>query len=199
MTQTPPQPQYAYQAPVPVLAYGVPGPGEPFNGAADPSDLTRPLYGASLPQSLKRFFSSYVRFGGRASRSEFWWMALVTTVLQAIPVILLMIGLGLVLDNSGGTYQSSAFDPSYGGAVITPENEAAAALGSTLCGIAWILILVLGLGLLLPTIALIWRRLHDANFPGPLYFLGLIPMIGPLVLLVFMFLSPNPSGRRFDT
>nr|WP_255529520.1 DUF805 domain-containing protein [Leucobacter edaphi] len=110
-----------------------------------------------------------------------------------------MIGLGLVLNNSGGTYQSSAFDPSYGGAVVTPENEAAAALGSTLCGIAWILILVLGLGLLLPTIALIWRRLHDANFPGPLYFLGLIPMIGPLVLLVFMFLSPNPSGRRFDT
>lgn len=49
-------------------------------GATDPRDLTLPLYGATFSQALSRFFRSYARFSGRASRSEYWWIQLVITV-----------------------------------------------------------------------------------------------------------------------
>ncbi|MCG7607001.1 MULTISPECIES: DUF805 domain-containing protein [Mycobacterium] len=47
-------------------------PWEPL-GATDPRDLTLPLYGATFGQAVARFFHSYARFSGRASRSEYWW------------------------------------------------------------------------------------------------------------------------------
>lgn len=54
-------------------------PSEPV-GATDPGDLTLPLYGATFGQAVSRFYGSYARFSGRASRSEFWWAMLALTV-----------------------------------------------------------------------------------------------------------------------
>jgi uncharacterized membrane protein YhaH (DUF805 family) len=56
-------------------------------GATDPRDLTLPLYGATFGQALSRFFRSYARFSGRASRSEYWWATLalgLTAILCAV-------------------------------------------------------------------------------------------------------------------
>ena len=36
-----------------------------------------PHYGAQLPDAFARFWTGYLRFDGRASRSEFWWWAAV--------------------------------------------------------------------------------------------------------------------------
>lgn len=49
-------------------------------GATDPRDLALPLYGATFGQAVSRFFRSYARFCGRASRSEYWWVMLAQTV-----------------------------------------------------------------------------------------------------------------------
>lgn len=46
--------------------------------------------------------------------------------------------------------------------------------------------------------ALSWRRLEDANLPGPMWFLGFIPVVGWIILLVFSFLPSKPEGARFD-
>ncbi|MGW4095987.1 DUF805 domain-containing protein [Mycobacterium sp. NPDC004974] len=54
-------------------------PSEPV-GTTDPRDLTLPLYGASFGQAVSRFFRSYARFTGRASRSEYWWVQLAVAV-----------------------------------------------------------------------------------------------------------------------
>lgn len=54
-------------------------PSEPL-GATDPRDLTLPLYGASFGPAISRFFRSYARFSGRASRSEYWWVQLAVAV-----------------------------------------------------------------------------------------------------------------------
>lgn len=35
--------------------------------------LDQPLYGATFPQAISRFFQKYAVFSGRASRSEFWY------------------------------------------------------------------------------------------------------------------------------
>lgn len=42
--------------------------------------LSAPLYGASFPQAVSRFFRKYATFSGRASRSEYWWWVLANTL-----------------------------------------------------------------------------------------------------------------------
>ena len=54
------------------------------------------------------------------------------------------------------------------------------------------------LGLVVPTLALLVRRLHDANLGGGFLALALIPFVGPLLILIFMLLPSNSRGARFD-
>ena len=59
------------------------------------------------------------------------------------------------------------------------------------------------LGILIPSLAVCWRRLHDIGKSGALYFLVLIPLVGPIILLVWMctdselndnMYGPNPKA-----
>lgn len=174
------QPQYAQQpfAP-PVFSFVPPGPGEPYNGAAHPSDVIRPLYGASFPQAIRRFFASYVRFTGRASRSEFWWSFLFCGLLRVLPFF----ALGIF---------AIATEELPSSAMSSQAEEAVAALGG-------LTIIVVYLGLLLPQLAVAARRLHDGNYSALLLLLILIPWIGTIVIGVFMLLESRPAGRRFDS
>ncbi|MBO0594950.1 DUF805 domain-containing protein [Nesterenkonia sp. E16_7] len=62
-------------------------------------------------------------------------------------------------------------------------------LASSLATLVWSLVTFL------PMLALSWRRLHDAGFPVPLYFVALVPVIGPLAALILMLL-PTRLDRR---
>ena len=168
-----PQPSYSYPA---GYALPAPGPGEPFDGAFHAGELNRPLYGASLGQAFTRFFKNYANFTGRASRSEYWWMVLV--------LFLAYFGLAL----AGGLLASAMEYAS------PPGASAADSLG----GLVALVFLAALLGAIIPTLALTWRRLHDANLAGPMYFLTFVPYVGSLVVFVFTLLSPKPAGRRFD-
>jgi uncharacterized membrane protein YhaH (DUF805 family) len=57
---------------------------------------------------------------------------------------------------------------------------------------------IIGLALIIPTLALIVRRLHDANISGLFALLLLIPFLGAIAVFVMMFLPSNPEGARFD-
>ena len=58
------------------------------------------------------------------------------------------------------------------------------------------------LATLIPNIAITVRRLHDIGKSGWYYLIGLIPLVGPIILLVFMCLDstednqwgPNPKN-----
>lgn len=152
-----------------------PGPGEPYDGAASPEDLSRPLYGATLGQALSRFFKNYASFSGRASRSEYWWVGLIFgggwfvlgTIINVVDQM---------------TYTSSAM--SYGAA-------------SAISGLIGFVLLIVGLGVFIPSLALTWRRLHDANLAGPFFLLGLVPIVGWIIVIVLTVLPPKVEGRRF--
>ncbi|BCW62017.1 DUF805 domain-containing protein [Paenarthrobacter sp. MSM-2-10-13] len=159
MTSYPQQPQQTEQ-------YGVQA-GEP--------PLWAPYYGAPIGAAVKRFFKKYTAFSGRASRSEYWWVALALGVVGF--VLQLLTG---ILGAAGSTTTSSGTVPGPGAVV----------------GI--ILISVFYLAVLIPSIALLVRRLHDGNFSGWLALLGLIPFVGGLAILVFALLPSNPAGQRFD-
>ncbi len=60
-----------------------------------------------------------------------------------------------------------------------------------------LLTLVLTLGLLLPSIAVGVRRLHDIDKSGWWMIIGLIPLIGAIVLIVFFCLKGTDGSNRF--
>ncbi len=57
--------------------------------------------------------------------------------------------------------------------------------------------LIAGLALLLPYLAATVRRLHDTNRSGWWILIGLIPLVGLIVLIVFTVADSNPGPNRF--
>ncbi len=157
------------------VTYGNPGPGEPYGGASSPADLSRPLYGASFGQAIARFFKNYAKFSGRASRSEYWWIYLFTILVTAVFGVLFAITLAGAGVSEDGTMELT------GGAITVI-----------------VLFSLFGLATLVPSIAIMWRRLHDANLAGPFAFLSFIPSVGSIIVIILTLLPPKPEGRRFD-
>ena len=56
---------------------------------------------------------------------------------------------------------------------------------------------LVALGLLVPTLAVSIRRLHDSDRSGWWLLLGLVPMVGEIIVLVFMVLGGTPGANRF--
>ena len=56
---------------------------------------------------------------------------------------------------------------------------------------------IVGLGLLLPNLSVSIRRLHDTNRTGWWILIGLIPLIGWIVLLVFYLQQSDAGENRF--
>ena len=137
--------------------------------------LSQPLYGASLGAAFSRFWRKYATFSGRASRSEFWWWYLIDIIVVVVFYIIGTVAGGITTVNADG---QAGLGPGY-------------FVYISLTGI-W------GLATIIPTLAITWRRLHDTDRSGGFYFLGLIPLVGSIIVLVFLLLGPNPAGARFD-
>ena len=161
--------------------YGGQGFGGAPRGAATPDDLSLPLYGAKFGQAVKRFFKNYVKFSGRASRSEFWWSYLFLVIAGFVPYILTIIGAAMAS-------VSASVDP-YN---ATPSGGAVA-----LMAIGGILLGIFALATIIPFIAIICRRLHDGNFSA-LFILLWLTGIGGLVVLILCLMPPKPEGQRYD-
>ncbi|RZU62879.1 DUF805 domain-containing protein [Zhihengliuella halotolerans] len=146
----------------------------------------QPLYGATMLQAVKRFFTKYAVFTGRASRSEFWWVYLAMTIVSTAVAVLMFIAIGAVA-------ASTDF-----GALDDPAVMETAGMG--LFGIAAVFYAILaafGLAILVPNIAVTVRRLHDAGFSGWWYLINFVPG-GSIVVLVFTILPSVAEGARFD-
>lgn len=138
--------------------------------------LSAPLYGATLGQAVTRFFKKYATFSGRASRSEFWWFFLVNFVV-------------------GGVLYGIALAAGAIGFSVDANGQLQQATGPFIAALPYILWV---LATIVPWLALAWRRLHDTNKSGAFYFLGLIPFVGGIIVLIFFLLPSDPAGARFD-
>lgn len=178
----------AYPAGPGATGPGAMGPGAQIRGAASPDDLSLPFYGASFGQAVKRYFKKYAKFNGRASRSEYWWVALFNFLVQLIPAILIIVGVAMSASSAAmvDPYDTAAVD-----AAMSGPGMAIGMIGYVLSGL-------IGLALIIPNLAVIWRRLHDANFAGPFFFLTFIPGVGGIIVLVLLLLPSKPEGQRFD-
>ncbi|WP_159613741.1 DUF805 domain-containing protein [Glutamicibacter sp. JC586] len=162
--------------------------------------LDQPLYGASFGQAVSRYFKKYATFSGRASRSEYWFVALFTFVLNLIPSVFMCIGVArgqawadkYQVEVPYGTTDGEHFETYTRGpgGIQSPD--------AVWIYIGLVLMILISLALIVPSLAVAWRRLHDTNRPGPWYFISLVPGIGGIILLVLMLLPSNPEGARFD-
>ncbi len=123
-----------------------------------------------MDQAAARFWRKYATFTGRASRSEFWFAVLVA-------VVSLFVG-GIVLPLPFPLLPETAY---------------------RVVSLVWFLVLNgYAIALVVPMLAVTWRRLHDVNSSGGLFFFGLIPLIGPIMLLINLAGVQDPDGARFD-
>ena len=120
----------------------------------------------NMQTAVKTVLGKYATFSGRAPRSEFWWFTLAVIILSLIVSVI-------------------------DGAVLAPllgfeafADEAGEPLR-----------MIESLVLLLPSLAVAVRRLHDIDRSGWWYFLIVIPIIGPLVLL-YWYIQPGTDGSN---
>ena len=125
--------------------------------------------------AVKTCLLKYKTFSGRARRKEFWYWGLFLFLTQAVLLILC----------------ASFYD--YG------NGESNAYYFFILLFWAW------NISMLLPSLAVTVRRLHDIGHSGWYYFVGLIPLVGAIILLVAFCTDsvddnkygPNPKLSRF--
>ena len=61
----------------------------------------------------------------------------------------------------------------------------------------WVLYAIYALAVIIPSLAVTWRRMQDTGRNGLWILLGLIPLVGGIILLVFMLLPGTPGPNEF--
>ena len=119
-------------------------------------------------ESISLFFQNYVNFQGRSRRAEFWWPFLMNFV------IFFMLGFVGAIMSGGETVNGLPAGP------------------------ALIIIGLYGLAIILPSISLMVRRLHDIGQTGwlalAIYILGIIPLIGLLGFVAQIVVGAIPGN-----
>jgi uncharacterized membrane protein YhaH (DUF805 family) len=178
-------PQYSaagyapFASPVALPAHAWPYVGQPAPYGQE-VPLWAPLYGATMGQAWTRFWRKYADFSGRASRSEFWFAYLWVVLLGFGSYFALAIVFGVL------------------GAVISSSDSGAApafGVGAGVVGLLWVLAYI---AVIIPFIAVSVRRLHDAGYAGYYYFMGFIPLVGGILLLVYYATESRPQGAVYD-
>jgi uncharacterized membrane protein YhaH (DUF805 family) len=116
--------------------------------------------------AVRTCWRKYGDFDGRAQRSEFWWWILFVTLLQIAASIVLTVLL-IVFQNAG-----------------------------FLQWLGVLIFMIVVLAVILPSIAVSVRRLHDRDLSGWWYLLGFVPF-GSIVLLVWYVLPGTPAPNRY--
>ncbi len=126
----------------------------------------------SLGESLTSVFNKYATFTGRARRSEYWWFSI---CYYAIQLIFNFASFGMMAGVLSG--EMSYNDPSY--SLIMMAS------------------VVIGLGLFLPSLAVTVRRLHDIGKSGWNILWAAIPLIGVIIILVWMCQDSDVVANKY--
>jgi len=118
-------------------------------------------------EAVSTCWKKYGDFDGRAQRPEFWWWILFVTLLQVAASIVLTVLL-VVFQNAG-----------------------------FLQWLGVMIFMIVVLAVILPSIAVSVRRLHDRDLSGWWYLLGFVPF-GSIVLLVWYVLPGTPGPNRYS-
>ena len=110
----------------------------------------------------------YADFSGRSRRKEYWMWTLFVVIVYAVLY----------------TWMISA--------VVSTAGEPTA-----MVGLPFILLMIFALAILIPGIAVTVRRLHDQEKSGLMFLLVFVPLVGPIILLVFMCIEGTPGPNKY--
>ena len=113
----------------------------------------------------------YARFDGRARRREYWLFTLGYLLISLPPSLV-------------------------GGIILTTAMASESTILYVIGALLIIAMIVLYLGLVIPALAVMVRRLHDINLSGWWYLLSLIPYVGALMIVV-AFIPGTIGANRF--
>ena len=68
---------------------------------------------------------------------------------------------------------------------------------NTLISPVHIIIVLYLCAVLLPSLAVTVRRLHDTGRSGPWIFISFVPFVGGIILLVFMLMDSQPNAKQY--
>jgi uncharacterized membrane protein YhaH (DUF805 family) len=157
----------------------------------------------------------YADFEGRSRRKEFWLWQLLNLIVSLIlfgGFIAAIFSALYRVDQRGGidwSQPSSSYESSYGDGGFSSGSSFSNSNGGNIDpfmfmqemgATGWILF---GLGMLwalavfIPNLAVTIRRLHDQDKSGWFIFLGFIPIVGGIILLVFYFIEGTRGPNRF--
>ena len=123
-----------------------------------------------LVEAVKSVFGNYATFSGRARRSEYWFFYLFN-VIAGFAFVIIGALLGAIFGGSEGAAGGFA--------------------------IGYVLYILYGLAVLIPSLAVAVRRLHDTNRSGWNILWCLLPFVGGIVLLVFMVMDSYPGENQY--
>ncbi len=122
-------------------------------------------------EDMIRPLKRYAQFSGRSSRREYWMFTLFL-ILVALAWFMIYLSIGKDYERSGSDLSG--------------------------LGLIWIGAAVLFfLGLVIPSIAVSVRRLHDVGLSGWLYLISFIPYIGGLFMLVIALIPGNTGHNKY--
>jgi uncharacterized membrane protein YhaH (DUF805 family) len=116
----------------------------------------------------------YADFSGRSRRKEYWMFALFILIVYAVLGTLFVMGANFASIGSGGDPEISV--------------------------IGWIAISLFGLvalGIFIPSLAVVVRRLHDQDKSGWFILIQFIPYIGGIIMLIFMCIEGTKGENRY--
>lgn len=124
-------------------------------------------------------------FAGRASRSEFWWFVLAGFVIGVAMVSPLYVAMF-----------STMFDAARLGQEAQPAQIEASVYDAI--SVPMMSILVVGsVWLWFSTLAVTVRRLHDTDRSGWWYWISVVPLVGYIILLIFLVGGGDHGRNRF--
>jgi len=113
----------------------------------------------------------YFDFQGRSRRSEYWLFYLLTIIVTMVLYVpMLSVGMNF-------------------------ETGEPNAIG----GLVMLVLVLVWLGLFIPSLAVLIRRLHDTNRSGWWVLISLLPLVGGLVLFIFTVLNGTVGPNRFGS
>jgi hypothetical protein len=116
-------------------------------------------------------YRRYADFQGRSCRMEYWMFTLLSVIVATVAVVFMVTA-----------------------GVASAGNDGQAGVGLWV-GIA--LLVVWGLGSIIPSIAVQVRRFHDQDRTGWMVLLGFIPYVGGIIVFVFMCLQGTRGPNRY--
>ena len=122
-------------------------------------------------EAIKLFFKNYTNFSGRSTRSEYWFVQLFMFIVSFV--------FGLFISIEAASIETS-------------RNSTGAGFA-----LAMIIFVIFYLAIIIPSLAITVRRLHDTGKSGWMYFISFIPWVGGIILLVFTCMASQPCANQW--